>query len=122
MRRFRSDNDKDTHSTASRRDFLHHAGIAGAATAAIIGGADLVGLTSASAATKAAKPKYRRFGPDVCTCEWECVYHRGEPGCHGTCPSGSCCYLCTASPASCGSFSGCYSGYKDCASHSICGH
>lgn len=93
----------------SRRRFLRRAGLVGAATAAFIGGADVIGLTSASAATRHGTKPTGRNKPDCCGAEC----HRLSCGCkgikgagsNGCCDSGSCCYQC---------FAPCVGNYKAC--------
>lgn len=90
----------------SRRDFLRRAGVTGALAAGLIGGADLLGMSSAMASTHhGAKRTGRSPGP--CTETYQC---RQTPGqCGGPCsPSGHCCYTCT----------GCGVTQKGC--HSTC--
>lgn len=73
---------------ASRRQFLRRAGITAALTAAVAGGADLAGLTAASAKVR---PSSKRNQPDTC-----CVTALYEPNqCEPdgrACPGGACCY------------------------------
>lgn len=117
----RRNSSTDAHGHASRRDFLRRAGLTGAVAAAIVGGIDLAGMSSASAT--ADPRRLRPAGPKGCTpCTYVCTYHKGEPGCHGTCPSGQCCYLCVSNaPSVCPTFSSCIGGHKDCASFEACG-
>jgi hypothetical protein len=79
---------------ASRRGFLRKAGLASAVAAAFAGGADVLGVTRASA--------------DTCPCFWACttsscacagVSHAGSNGC---CDPGYCCYHCVLTPSRCG--------------------
>lgn len=80
--------DTDGVEAASRRQFLRRAGITAALTAAVAGGADLAGLTAASAKVR---PSSKRRSPDTC-----CVTALYEPNqCWPdgrACPSGECCF------------------------------
>lgn len=109
----------------SRRQFLRRAGVTGALTAAVIGGAEVTGLTSAFASTKSAnRPLYRLEGvnsPDVCT--GFCNYTYTPRQCNGgrPCPPGYCCFTYTCG-GTCGSGT-----HKACIAHtcsnfSICCH
>ena len=101
----------------SRRTFLRRAGLASAMAAALAGGAELVGVTTASAAS--------RQRTDACPCPAGCVMmsckcagvsHAGSNGC---CDPGYCCYHCTF-PSHCGggTFRMCFtrSASNNCAS------
>jgi hypothetical protein len=69
----------------SRRHFLRRAGITSALAAAIVGGADMAGLSSASAGTRGTNK----------ACNSRCQYTYTPGRCApngGSCPSGSCCY------------------------------
>jgi hypothetical protein len=94
----------------SRRSFLRRAGLMSAAAAAFVGGADVLGLTPASAAT-------RSGARNNCVCPASCTYvacgcrgafHAASNGC---CDSGWCCYHCNQ-PTRCGG------GYHACLSRS----
>jgi hypothetical protein len=71
----------------SRRSFLRRAGVTGAAAAAMIGIADVAGMSSAFAAT--------RKRPASCGCFETCRYTPRQ--CNGgkACPSGKCCFTCS---------------------------
>jgi hypothetical protein len=109
----------------SRRQFLRRAGLAGALSAAVIGGAEVMGLSSASAVTKRAnRPRYRVEGgqsPDVCT--GFCNYTYTPRQCNGgkSCPSGQCCFTFTCG-GTCGTSSGKGCRVHSCNNYSICCH
>ena len=126
-----SEHDNVAHSRddgPSRRGFLRRAGLVGAATAAVIGGADVLGLTSASATTRSATThrgtKRRAHGdPDCCSieCEYQGCGCKGVSGAggNGCCDSGTCCYRCRACTGTffhqCVKKAGCL-GYNYCTS------
>jgi|SRR5579875_2224471 len=87
--RFSRVNHVDTDGTdgTSRRQFLRRAGITAALTAAVAGGADLAGLTAASAKVRPAK------GRKPSTCCVTALYEPDQcrPDGHA-CPSGECCF------------------------------
>ena len=71
-----------------RRQFLRRAGITAALTAAVVGGADLAGLTAASAKVR---PSSRKRSPDTCCVT--AVYSPFQCRPDGAaCPSGECCF------------------------------
>ncbi|HEY7144864.1 MAG TPA: hypothetical protein VH637_11495 [Streptosporangiaceae bacterium] len=78
---------------SSRRDFLRRAGMTGALAAGLAGGAELLGLSAASAS---AHQRSRKAGAQAsCLLFMTCRQSPGAcPGgpCH---PSGHCCYTCT---------------------------
>lgn len=78
----------------SRRAFLRRAGVAGALTAGLAGGADLLGMSAAGAATRrsAASQRGRQAAKPSCL-GYNCTLDYGGCGqpCH---PSGHCCYYC----------------------------
>lgn len=82
--------DRGARANPSRRNFLRKAGLMGAVAAALTGGAEVVGLTPASAA-----------GRTNCTCYGACTraschcYGDAHAGSDGCCKSGYCCYECT---------------------------
>jgi hypothetical protein len=103
-----------------RRAFLRKAGITGAAAAAFIGAADVIGLGPASAATQRSRsrPQSRSSQPEPgasctytpCSCKGD-----GHAGSNGCCDSGYCCYFCRS--AECGDFSTCvFRGSSGCPS------
>jgi hypothetical protein len=92
--------DGEKHAT-TRRNFLRRAGITGAAAAALIGGADLAGLTPAYARSQKARAGAR--GKTACAgCSYGCTY---TPGKCGGCGTGGCCFTCTGS---CGTLRQCH--------------
>jgi hypothetical protein len=74
-------------SVTDRRTFLRRAGISAAVTAAVVGGADLAGLSAASAATRS-----KRSSPEECCIT--CIYEPRQ--CNGgrACPQAGCCFYC----------------------------
>jgi hypothetical protein len=115
----RSDRKSPEDGGTSRRHFLRYTGIATAVTAAVAGGAELVGLTSASAATQhnakqSGTHQHSGGHPDVCCGNF--IYSPYK--CNGgkACPSGQCCFYVTTS---CGaSYYACISGH--CSTFSTC--
>jgi anaerobic selenocysteine-containing dehydrogenase len=87
--------DQEGPGRSSRRDFLRRAGMAGALAAGLAGGAELLGMSSASAATQRRVRKVSQGRSDApCTETYRCVQSPGK--CGGPCqPSGHCCYTCT---------------------------
>lgn len=103
-----------------RRGFLRRAGLA----AAVVGGIEAVGMTSAMAATsrkfsaaKAGKPAPNvgpRCNPGACTITWTCT-----PGqCGGACPSPEWCYHYVRSGSCSGSGHQC--AWSNCGNHTSC--
>jgi hypothetical protein len=121
----RSGRDPAVPDGSSRRQFLRRAGVTGALSAAVIGCAEVVGLSSAFASTKhPARPRYRVQGgasPDICT--GYCNYTYTPYKCNGgkACPSGQCCFAYSCA-GTCGTSSGhtCYS--HACSNFSTCCH
>jgi hypothetical protein len=107
----------------TRRGFLRRAGLVGAATAAFVGGADLLGLTSATATTRRGTKRVVGRGPDCCSVE--CRYVKcgcsGVPGASGNCCNpGTCCYECSGACGignfrQCSAEKGCPSAFNYCA-------
>jgi hypothetical protein len=82
-------NRDDEYQPPTRRNFLRRTGIIGAVTAAVIGGADLAGV-SAHASVKSNKRRTNSAAPDVC-----CISYTWAPDhCNGgkPCPGGQCCF------------------------------
>jgi hypothetical protein len=78
-----------------RRQFLRRAGLTTALAAAVAGGADLVGITAASAKVKSSRqraPSDGHVSPD--TCCYTCLYEPRQ--CNGgkSCDFGECCFFC----------------------------
>lgn len=88
----------------TRRNFIRRAGIAGGIMAAVIGTADLAGMSSAVASSKkqstAAEP-----------CCFTCTFDPGHCNGGAACPSGSCCFHCVGS---------CGSEYTQCLTRPNC--
>jgi hypothetical protein len=104
--RLRGNQSRPPAEPASRRSFLRRAGLASALTVGLAGGADLLGMSAASAATRRRTTK---AGPEGCHGVRTCVPAAGK--CGGPCqPSGHCCYHCTG----CGG-AGYYSCEPSCA-------
>jgi hypothetical protein len=109
----------------SRRQFLRRTGMAGVVTAAMIGGAEVAGLSSAFASSKVGnRPRYRVEGgksPDICT--GFCNYTYTPRQCNGgrACPGGQCCFTFTCG-GTCGTSSGKRCMTHSCSNFSICCH
>lgn len=91
-----------SHGDMVRRAFLRKAGITGAMTAAVVGVADMAGLTSASAASR--KPGAVPAGftvslgsPDSAASSSSCTFVHCGCGTNGRtcCSPGLCCYHCS---------------------------
>jgi hypothetical protein len=110
MKRFRSSLSAGPEDRgSSRRQFLRRAGVAGALGAALVGGAEMTGLSSALASSKkTGKPQ---------ACARTCVYTYTPRQCNGgkSCPGGECCF--TASGPCC---SGKVCMARSCASFAVC--
>lgn len=78
---------------ASRRSFLRRAGVTSAIAVGLAGGAEMLGLSAASAAPQRRTAKSRPQTP--CTSMQHCTLAPGH--CGGPChPAGHCCYYCTS--------------------------
>lgn len=106
--------DRAVRGDTSRRNFLRKAGLMGAVAAALAGGAEAVGLTPASAASKSNCVCYGDCSYQGCNC-----YGDAHAGSNGCCDSGYCCYICEAThPCGPGGYSICISrNASRCASH-----
>lgn len=107
---------------SSRRQFIKRAGLTGALTAAVIGGAEVAGLTPALASSRRSDhPGHRGGSPKVCT--GNCTYTYTPRQCNGgkSCPSGQCCftYQCAGS---CGSGHGKMCVTHSCSNFNVCCH
>lgn len=98
---------------SNRRQFLRRTGVAGALSAAVIGGAEVTGLSPAFATTR--HPARRR------SCNGHCTNTYSPRKCNGgkSCPSGQCCfhYSCEGS---CGSGSGYHCVIHSCSNFTTC--
>lgn len=77
----------------TRRNFIRRAGIISGLTAAVLGTADLVGMSSAVAA---ARPNQRN-APAAEPCCYSCTFDPGHCNKGAACPSGQCCFHCVGS-------------------------
>jgi hypothetical protein len=93
---------------SDRRSFLKRAGVTGAIAAALVGGAEVTGLSSAMAATKHGS---KSSGPDLGCCV-KCTYTPYKCKNGAACPSGQCCFHCVCnSPSCCSPYYSCISGH-----------
>jgi hypothetical protein len=98
---------------SSRRQFIKRAGVTGALTAAVIGGAEVAGLGSAFASTKHAN--HRAGSPKICECA--CSY-KYTPGQCGKCGTGQCCFTYTCTGTCGGKGKLCIT--RNCANFNVC--
>jgi hypothetical protein len=92
----------------TRRNFIRRAGIIGGITAAVIGAADLAGMSSAVAAV-GVKGQRNASGAEPCC--FSCTFDPGHCNNGAACASGSCCFHCVGS---------CGSEYTQCLSRPNC--
>jgi anaerobic selenocysteine-containing dehydrogenase len=98
---------------SSRRQFLKRAGVTGALSAAVLGGAEVAGLSSAFASTR--NPKRPR------SCNGHCTYTYTPYKCNGgkACPSGECCFY-QSCEGTCGTSHGYGCRAHGCSNYETC--